>query len=132
MFRRKLFKTWYLFVRDICVATGKALNNEATPGTEIERWLKALPTEEERKVLTGLGKEFSSDPTPNAHLDWVRIATYVTAYASLGEVTYKGALVVHSIAEEARVAAQIQIGELCETVGRLPSCCSGARAFSTS
>jgi hypothetical protein len=67
-FRRKLFKTWFLFVDDVCVATGKALNNEAVPGTELQRWLSQQPTAEERKSLEGLGKEFPADPSPFAHV----------------------------------------------------------------
>ena len=67
-FRRKLFKTRFLFVDDVCVATGKGLNNEAVPGTEVARWLEAQPTSEERKKLEGLGKEFPADPSPYAHV----------------------------------------------------------------
>ena len=67
-FRRKLFKTRFLFVDDVCVATGKALNNEAVPGTELQRWLSQQPTAEERKSLEGLGKAFPADPSPFAHV----------------------------------------------------------------
>jgi hypothetical protein len=69
IFRRKLFRTWFLFVDDICMATGKGRNNEASACDELARLMSALPTAEERKALIGLGKAYSSDPTPNAH--WV-------------------------------------------------------------
>jgi hypothetical protein len=100
IFRRKLFRTWFLFVDDVCVATGKGLNNEAAPGTELERLLSALPTAEERKSLLGLGKEFSSDPHPSAH--WANTAGVVMAVTGFGGFTYESVRRVQEVATEAQ------------------------------
>ena len=57
VFRRKLFRTWYLFVDDVCIATGKAVCNDAVPGTEVQRWLDGRATPEERLALAAIGRK---------------------------------------------------------------------------
>ena len=111
-FRRKLFRTWFLFVDDVCVATGKGHNNEAAPGSELERLLSALPTAEERRALLGLGKEFSSDPHPLAH--WMTALGISVASITFGGVTYDGARRVQEVATE----AQLELHETIHTVGQ--------------
>jgi hypothetical protein len=103
IFRRKLFRTWFLFVDDVCVATGKGRNNEAAPGEELERLLAALPTAEERKALIGLGKAYSSDPTPNAHWNSVGVAVLATG---LSGVTYESVRRVTEVVTEAQYELQ--------------------------
>ena len=113
VFRRKLFRTWFLFVDDVCVATGKGHNNEAAPGTELERLLSTLPSEEEKKALVGLGKEFSSDPHPSAH--WSTAIGLVVAGAGMTGVTYDGVRRAQEMATE----AQYEVQETIHTVGQV-------------
>ena len=101
-FRRKLFRTWFLFVDDVCIATGKGANNEATPGTEFERLRGSLPTDEEKKALIGLGRAYSSDPSPYSHWPVSHVLGVVFGAAGLTGVSYEGVRRVGMVVEEAQ------------------------------
>ena len=75
--------------------------------------MSALPSEEEKKALVGLGKEFSSDPHPSAH--WSTVIGIVVAGAGMGGVTYDGV----RRAQEVVTEAQYEVQETIHTVGQV-------------